>query len=311
MNSATTCLPTFGQRVPPATPFHPLVTKTKQMESYVVMCTVYGHDKTVTVDEVNGFIDSYNSPLVTYTDWSASAGIEKGGYAAIFNSYQKCKDNRGMITASEKDKAALTACLEILEKNYPDDKKVLICTDSQSLCKAIQHRSPDTARILHLLNCSTRRIVIQWVPGHTAVAGNEIADEEAKSAAGDTSADPEPSSLGAALSCIKRTFKDQPPTHPRIKRTYKGYSEKRDGQQIKSRADATLLAQLRAGHSRHLRAYASLMDPSVNPNCPSCQQEAHTLEHWLDCQSTLALRQEAFGSTETRLEWLSEEPALQ
>ena len=137
-----------------------------------------------------------------------------------------------------------------------------------------------------------------------------MADEEAKSAAGDTSADPEPSSLGAALSCIKRTFKDQPPTHARIKRTYKGYSEKRDGQQIKSRADATLLAQLRAGHCRHLRAYASLMDPSVNPNCPSCQQEAHTLEHWLDCQSTLALRQEAFGSTETRLEWLSEEPAL-
>ena len=94
------------------------------------------------------------------------------------------------------------------KKNYPDDRKVLICTDSQSLCKAIKHSSPDTARILHLLDCSTRRIVIQWVPGHTAVAGNEIADEEAKSAADDTSTDPEPSSLGAALSCIKRTFKD-------------------------------------------------------------------------------------------------------
>ena len=112
------------------------------------------------------------------------------------------------------------------------------------------------------------------------------------------------------LSRIKRSFKDQPPSHHRIRKTYAGYSEKRDENQVKSRADATLLAQLRAGHSRHLRAYASLMDPSVNPNCPSCEEEAHTLEHWLDCQSTLALRQELFGETETRLEWLSEEPAL-
>ena len=119
------------------------------------MCTVYGHNKTVTVDEVNGLIDSYDSPLVIYTDGSASAGTEKGGYAAIFTRgtaaspyVDRIVKKRGrMITSSyDEEKAALTSCLEILEKNYPDDKKVLICTDSQSLCKAIKQDSSDTAR---------------------------------------------------------------------------------------------------------------------------------------------------------------------
>ena len=139
----------------------------------------------------------------------------------------------------------------------------MISTDSQSLCRGIDNVSTDTALILYL-ECSTKCITIPRVQKHTAVDGNEIADEEAKSAIEDTMAEPEPSTLSAAFTCIKRTFKDQPPSHHRIKRTYKEYSEKREGEQVKSRADATLLAQSRAGHSRHLSAYASLMDLSVN-----------------------------------------------
>ena len=285
--------------------------------TWKVFSTVLGRNKSVTINEVNALIDSFNSPLVIYTDGSASAGIEKGGYAAIFTRGKAAYPTvirtirKRMITSSyDEEKAALTTCLEYLTKYYHHDNQALICTDSQSLCRAVENGSTDTARILHLLDCSTKNITIQWVPGHTAIVGNEIADEEAKLAANDLLAEPEPPSFGAALSCIKRTFKDQSPSHHRIKKTYAGYSEKRDAEQVKTRADATLLAQLRAGHSRHLRAYASLMDPSVNPNCPSCQEEAHTLEHWLDCQSTLAVRQELFGDTETRLERLSEEPAL-
>ena len=56
--------------------------------------------------------------------------------------------------------------------------------------------------------------------------------------------------------------------------------------------------------------YANLMDPTVDPTCPSCKEAAHTVEHWMDCQSTLAARYELFGTTEPRLELLSEEPSL-
>ena len=71
-----------------------------------------------------------------------------------------------------------------------------------------------------------------------------------------------------------------------------------------------MLAQLRAGHCRHLKAYSHLMNENVDPNCPKCQEEPQTLEHWMNCQSTAACRQELFGTTEPRLELLSEEPAL-
>ena len=81
-----------------------------------------------------------------------------------------------------------------------------------------------------------------------------------------------------------RETKDEPPSHHRIKRTYAGHSEERDRIQICNRKDATLLAQLRAGHCRHLKAYENLMDPTTDPTCPLCQQEPQTLEHWLCCQ---------------------------
>ena len=78
-----------------------------------------------------------------------------------------------MITSSyDEEKAALTTSLEYLNKYYHHDNKVLICTDSQSLCRAVENGSTDTARIQHLLDCSAKSITIQWVPGHTAIVGN-------------------------------------------------------------------------------------------------------------------------------------------
>ena len=146
-----------------------------------------------------------------------------------------------MTSSYDEEKAALTSCLEYLAKYYHHDNKVLICTDSQSLCRAVENGSADTARILNLLDCSTKSITIQWVPGHTAVVGNEIADEEAKSAADDMSTEPEPSSFGAALS-LASLETNRPPTTESNGLTW-GYIEKLDGQQIKTRADYTLLPQ--------------------------------------------------------------------
>ena len=43
------------------------------------------------------------------------------------------------------------------------------------------------------------------------------------------------------------------------------------------------------------------MDPSVNPNCPKCDEAPHivtTVEHWLDCPGTVQARLEIFGATE-------------
>ncbi len=64
-----------------------------------------------------------------------------------------------------------------------------------------------------------------------------------------------------------------------------------------SRADAVLLARLRAGHTPLLKAYANLLDPSADPLCPLCKEELQMTEHWLRrCPRLDATRQNIFGS---------------
>ena len=198
--------------------------------------TVNGRNKDVTLNEVISHLDSFNCNLTIYTDGSAIAGTTDGGYAAIFTRGSASNPEviriirkRGSIITSsyDEEKAALLSCLEILEKHHPYDKEILICTNSQSLCTALNSQTRDTEELRKFLDRSEKTIWVQWVPRHSELKGNEIADEEAKNGSKLTTEQPESTSLKAALSCIKRSFRDPAPSHQRTKRTYAGYSEKK------------------------------------------------------------------------------------
>ena len=130
------------------------------------------------------------------------------------------------------------------------------------------------------------KVVIQWIPGHSDVAGNELADSDSRKAAVTTTSEAEPTSLQATLSCIKRTFNDPEPCHHPAKFTYKYYNYKAEAKKITSKKDAILLAQLRSGHCKLMKAYANLLDPTVDSTCPLCTLEPQTLEHWLNYPAT-------------------------
>ena len=65
----------------------------------------------------------------------------------------------------------------------------------------------------------------------------------------------------------------------------------KEDNKIKSRKEATLLAQLRSGHCKEPAAYQHRIDSSKNEKCPSCLMEAETMQHWLSCPATVSERQ--------------------
>ncbi len=88
-------------------------------------------------------------------------------------------------------------------------------------------------------------------------------------------------SYAPARSLSQRTFTDPSPTNPRTVEVYGGFSWSEDCTATSNRADAVLLARLRAGHTSLLKAYANLLDSSTDPLCPLCKEEPQTIEHWL------------------------------
>ena len=108
---------------------------------------------------------------------------------------------------------------------------------------------------------------------------------------------------------IKQVSKDPPPTHERTKRVYQGYS-KSEEKEISNRSDQCLLAKLRSGHCKLLRAYHARLDPAVDPTCPLCEDGPQTLEHWLQtCAGTLERRISLFGYEDRdKLEVLTKSP---
>jgi len=256
-------------------------------------------------------IDNIQAETVIYTDGSCKAGTEYGGASAVVTQGPAnnprvvtiIKEKGRRITSSyEEEKAALGLALTWVNEN--PQPHVAVCSDSQSLLKAIEGASVDTGAIRGGLDKLKTKMTLQWVPGHEDVPGNELADQAAKEATTMEGTE-QPISYSSAKALIKRNIKDQNPSHPLVKETYKGHSLKKD-KVIPTRKEAALIAQLRSGHCLKLAAYRLRIGKDTSDLCPHCQEAAEDTKHWLqDCPATSEIRMRIFGRCDPPLGTLS------
>ena len=216
---------------------------------------------------------------------------------------------RGRVHTSsfEEEVAAMGIAAAWAATECSAEKKVVVCTDSQSLCQALEGSNPSIDDLRSLLSSCQAPMVIQWIPGHSEVPGNVLVDKAAKETC-KLDEDPAPVSYGSACALIKSAITDGQPIHQRAKAVYSGQSASRDNQ-LTTRADQVLLARIRSGHHMALRAYKNRIDGVTDPSCPRCKHPEHTLEHWmLECPEVLEVKNELWGETETGLEVLGTHP---
>ena len=265
-------------------------------------------------------ISEHKAEVTIYTDGSAEEGTSNGGSGMVVTTGPpenptiidtiKTRGRPHTSSFEEELEAMRTACSWL--HSHPQYWRVLVCTDSKSLCDSMASTNPTAtiAGLLHSMGGCRADITIQWIPSHVDVPGNELADAAAKDATSLVTEDQgeKPVSFAAVKAHIRRVIKDEPVQHQRTAETYKNYNKDTD-KDIKTRKDQVLIARLRSGHHNGFRAYQHRIDEAVSPECPYCPGQQQDLQHWMqDCSRTSGERMRLFGTTRTTIDLLSSDP---
>ena len=132
-------------------------------------------------------IASYQADYTIYNDGSTSRGTKNGGGAAVIirgspNQVTTIKTKGRKFTSSyEEEAAAMESTLLWTSTNTNHCSiSLLSCTDSKSLYEALISSNPWTSSIHNSINLILSSIFIQWIPGHSAIPGNYLANKAAK-----------------------------------------------------------------------------------------------------------------------------------
>ena len=228
-----------------------------------------------------------------YTDGSASYAVRNGG-AGVYIQYQhgnsksiaeptgehctnyKAEVEALIIAANEISKDVGSGMLN----NMEPDAQVVLLTDALSVLQALDKgKLPHLHSALSNMNCL--RVVLQWIPAHCGIPGNEEADKQAKSGA--EMEQPE----------TRATFKEMKTTIKSLHRP----NLQQDGYCGLTRNEQVKIFRMRTGHSRLNQHMFARFRIGESSRCP-CGEPSQTAEHILQhCPNYANLRKQMWPTT--------------
>ena len=251
--------------------------------------------------------------VTVFTDGSAASGLENGGGGAAVlredREVKRLKVPAGRYTSSYRaELAALAEALSFLRSvgRRWRPRQVLVCTDSQSAIRRLEEgpaaQTDDLANriwtLLRTISDGGIRIHLQWVPGHSGLPGNELADEVAREA-GELEQRHAKIDFSSAKSRLRRLAHQE--WTQRMEETR--YQAQNGPQRVTpgdkldlARTESVEVARLRTGHSLLLRSYRHRLGQAEDDSCPECEEDVETLEHRLTtCPARASLRRAVYG----------------
>ena len=189
---------------------------------------------------------------------------------------------------------ALIVTLNLI-KSTPNSKTMVLLSDAKSVLQALNnqgHQSfPKVNQLLAEVASVSARLVLQWIPGHCYIKGNEQADSLAKEGSAmnqiETDMSLEESKTQIRTAIYQRWIEN----HPNYSKTDAHHRLNREGQ--------TIIFRLRSGHNRLNKHMHTKFKIGTSPNCP-CRNIAQTAEHILqDCPLHAELRQQTWPKPST------------
>ena len=266
-----------------------------------------------------------------WTDGSADAGVKNGGAGALIvrpdGETHELRRPAGRICSSFRaEMIALQAALRFLIENpaHTEDP-VVCCTDSQSALAALREGpsaqksqlGTDIWGALRQLAVGGRTIILQWVPAHCGIPGNEKVDAIAKDAAATLAQDDVPVDVRTAYRAVARLARDRT-TQAWPAGWYRSLMGPRVPPPVPAgdRSSAVDIHQLRAGHwsgSAQWRHRVGLNPSRQCEQCPSrrcdaarcvvCREEADTPQHVLiRCPALIRTRHRLLGTISPGME---------
>lgn len=252
--------------------------------------------------------------LKVWTDGSVESAIKNGGAGIILETPSFVEHHHlptGEICSSYRaELIALEKALDLIQSNQhlQQHRNIRVCTDSQSALITIK-RGPSKQSETTAINIWTRlqqlseshQVVLQWIPGHANIRGNELADREANKGRYRPQMEL-PIDQQTVKAAIKRFAKEKfentylrdPHTH------HHRQSHKHFRREPLERSEEITLNQLRVGHCPITRAYLARIGKSDCPTCPHCKAAPETVTHLLlECPIHSAARLDHLGPNPT------------